>query len=140
MCWHCPKVMKCKRHTHPTSTLFLGDTSTRQCLPKATKALSKLYYTKCILPVVQARSVLRLIHRSNVEPKCGNNMFLVSPCSFVVLLFRLSLYRLQTVVGPCSTTYCEPAKQYFPLEVGLASLYPLKGEVNDIPSLCEDEV
>ena len=56
MRWHCPKVAKRKRHARPTSTLFLGDTSTRQHLPKATEAFSKLYYAERILPVVQARS------------------------------------------------------------------------------------
>ena len=58
------------------------------------------------------RVLLRLIRRSNVEPKCGNNTFLVSPRSFSVTLFHLSLYRLRTVNGPCSTTYCKPAEQY----------------------------
>ena len=48
------KVAKRKRHTRPTSTLL--DTSTRQRLPKATEAFSKLYYAERILPVVQARS------------------------------------------------------------------------------------
>ena len=62
--------------------------------------------------VIDRQVLLRLIRRSNVEPKCGNNMFLVSPRSFVVSLFHLSLYRLCTVDGPCSATYCEPAKQY----------------------------
>ena len=56
--------------------------------------------------------MLRLIRRSNAEPKCGNNTFLVSPRSYEVSLFRLSLYRLRTVDGLCSATYCEPAKQY----------------------------
>ena len=56
--------------------------------------------------------LLRLIQRSNVEPKCGNNTFLVPPRSSGVSLFRLSPYRLHTVDGPCSATYCEPAKQY----------------------------
>ena len=63
--------------------------------------------------------LLRLIRRSNVKPKCGNNTFLVSPRSYDVSLFRLSLYRLRTVDGPCSATYCESAKQYQILEVGL---------------------
>ena len=56
MRWYCPKVEKRKCHTCPTSTLFLGDTSTRQHLPKATEAFSKLYYAERILPVVQACS------------------------------------------------------------------------------------
>ena len=56
--------------------------------------------------------MLRLIRRSNVEPKCGNNTFLVSPRSYDVPLFRLSPYRLCTVNGLCSATYCDPAKQY----------------------------
>ena len=48
------KVVKRKRHARPTSMLL--DTSTRQRLPKATEAFSKLYYAERILPVVQARS------------------------------------------------------------------------------------
>ena len=56
MRWHCPKVAKRKRHTRPTSTLTLGNTTSRQRLPKATEAFSKLYYTDRILPVVQSRS------------------------------------------------------------------------------------
>ena len=56
MCWHCPKVAKRKCHTCPTSTLTLGNTTSRRQLPKATEAFSKLYYTDCILPIVQSRS------------------------------------------------------------------------------------
>ena len=56
MRWHYPKVAKHKRHACPTSMLTLGDTTSRQRLPKATEAFSKLYYTDRILPVVQSRS------------------------------------------------------------------------------------
>ena len=56
MRWHCPKVAKRKRHARPTSTLTLGNTTSRRRLPKATEAFSKLYYTDRILPVVQSRS------------------------------------------------------------------------------------
>src|SRR6267143_6442204 len=56
MRWHCPKVAKRKRHARPTSTLSLGDTTSRRRLPKATEAFSKLYYVERILPVVQSRS------------------------------------------------------------------------------------
>ena len=78
-----------------------------------------------LVPEADGYPVLHSICRSNVKPKCGNNTFLVSPRFYVVPLFHLSSYRLQTVIGPCSATYCKPAKQYLSLEVGLASLYPL---------------
>ena len=57
--------------------------------------------------------LLRLICRSNVEPKCGNNTFLVSPRSCVQICSTSPKihYRLRVVIGPCSATYCEPAKQ-----------------------------
>ena len=56
--------------------------------------------------------LLHLIRRSNVEPKCGNNSSESSHVP-VVRAFRLS-YVIDSVLvdGPCSATYCEPAKQY----------------------------
>ena len=73
-------------------------------------------------------SLLRLIRRSNVEPKCGNNssesLHVFLRCISVLPKFR---YRLRTGNGPCSATCCEPAKQY-QVSRGRSGYLPRQGQ------------
>ena len=72
--------------------------------------------------------MLRSIVRSNVKPKCGKNSSESLHVSYM-LLFHVSpklLYRLRTGWRSDKATYCEPANSTKSLEVGLASLYPLR--------------